>query len=413
MPPSHIAYYISSDNLGHAARASQLCNCFLLVDNTVSITLITQVTLQSFSIFKPERVDWRQVKVESTVVHHSLYELDVSQSIANLICLEQDVIMAREISWLGEHGVDLVLVDAPHLPCLAASKVGIMCVLVTNFGFAEVFSYFQGMTDGKPETKMRLDVAVGSMIKAYHCADLWMRLPGWLPNPGFLRTTLPSSTWIVDDKLELGIENNIFPPYSVSNPSYERKIVDTPLLARPPTGISETDLFKALGIPTQLFGNRVLLLLLQITSHPPQIPPNWICVTLWTPKIPLPNGYFVAPSDLHTPDIIKISSCVLGRLGYGAVSEAIAAGVPYVYVPKPYFIGEYSLRHLVETWPGYEGRAERLETQKFEDGLWWPTVLELVSRKKKGEDSPCVADNGEFIRQTIIEEWDHWQHSRN
>ncbi|KAF3911205.1 hypothetical protein AA313_de0210347 [Arthrobotrys entomopaga] len=232
MAPAHIAYYISPTGYGHAARSIQLCNCFLRADDAVTVTLISENIFQNLPIIQPARVNWRLLKTDPDIIQPSIYTLNVGRTIASLLCLEQNEIVARESNWLKESGVDLVLVDAGYLPCLSASKANIMSILIGNFGFAEVFSYFQGTYDCDPQIKGQLVATINTMINAYHCADLWMRLPGWLPNPGFLQTTLPSSTWIVDGRLHIDTESSIFPTYSVSKSSYKRRIIDTPLLAR-------------------------------------------------------------------------------------------------------------------------------------------------------------------------------------
>ncbi|KAK6350379.1 hypothetical protein TWF718_003572 [Orbilia javanica] len=410
MSPSHIAYYISSHGYGHATRAIQLCHSFLRAYDTIEITIVSQASSQIFLplLNASNRVNLRPVNIDSEVIQPTPYSLDVERTVRNLLNLDRDNIVRQEEEWLKGGDVDLVLVDAPFAPCIAASKAGVLTVLITNFSFAEVFSYFTPMVD--PSIRSLLSQSVDEAVEGYGHADIWLRLPGWLPNPGFLSATLPSSTWISDEALKVSTDETIAPEYSLSRPNFRRKIIDTPLISRPATAAtSKTDLLKILGVSPLLQSHKILLLLLPLPDPPPQIPSDWICVVAGsTPTMLLPDRYFVAPGDIHIPDLMKISGCVMAKLGYGTVSEVLAADIPLVYIPRRQFVEEYGLRHLVETFPGYENRAERLEIQEFEKGYWWWVVTELEGREKSGEPAGPV-DDGDAIRQLVVEQLEAWK----
>ncbi|KAK6506583.1 hypothetical protein TWF481_005041 [Arthrobotrys musiformis] len=409
MSPSHIAYYISSHGYGHATRAIQLCHSFLQAYDGIRITVVSQASSQIFLplLNASDRVNLRPVTIDSAVIQPTPYSLDVNKTVQNLLDLNKDDVVKQEEDWLKSHDIDLVLVDAPYAPCTAASRAGILSMLITNFSFAEVFSYFTSMVE--PDVQGLLSQAVDEAVKGYNHADIWLRLPGWLPNPGFLTAALPSSTWISDEALAISTEEAITPEFSLSRPSFRRKIIDTPLISRPATATSRIDLLKMLGIPPALQAHKILLLLLPLPEPAPQIPSDWVCVVAGsTPTMLLPDRYFIAPGDIHIPDVMKISSCVMAKLGYGTVSEVLAADVPLVYIPRRQFVEEYGLRNLVETFSGYENRAERLEIEEFEKGYWWWMVTELASREKSGEPAGLV-DDGDAIRRIVVEEWETWK----
>ncbi|KAK6349382.1 hypothetical protein TWF696_005670 [Orbilia brochopaga] len=412
--PSHIAYYISSHGYGHATRAIQLCHAFLQAHDALRITVVSQA---SSHIFLPllnssTRVSLRPVHVDSAVVQPTPYRVDVDATVDNLLRLhaEQDDIAARESDWLQTHRVDLVLSDAPYIASIAASKARCMNILITNFSFAEVFSYFHDMVE--PPIQSGLKEAVDAVVGGYSLADVWLRLPGSLPNPGFLSIELPSSNWIANEELRVKVGDKPEPERSTTNPRFVRRIIDTPLITRPSTTLSRVEVIKSLGIPTQLSNHRILLLLLPPPSPPPQIPSDWICLVAGsTPTDLLPDRYFVAPSDAHIPDVMKIASCVMAKLGYGTVSEVLAADVPIVYIPRRQFIEEYGLRELVDTWRGYEGRAERMEISDFEKGYWWWVITELADRTKTGDQDAGPTDDGDMLRRLALDQWRVWQGS--
>ncbi|KAF3235161.1 hypothetical protein TWF128_001915 [Orbilia oligospora] len=396
------------------------CGCFDTISPpchppTSPTTFLPMVVSQASSqIFLPllnasDRVNLRPVNIDSAVIQPTPYSLDVNKTVQNLLDLGKDEVVKQEEDWLKGHDVDLVLIDAPFAPCIAASRAGVLSILITNFSFAEVFSYFTSMVDSDLQTP--LCEVVDTAVKGYSHADIWLRLPGWLPNPGFLPATLPSSTWVSDEVLTVSTNSSVTPEYSLSRPSFQRKIIDTPLISRPATTTSKADLLKMLGIHPFLQTHKILLLLLPLPDPPPQIPSDWVCVIAGsTPTMLLPDRYFVAPGDIHIPDVMKISSCVMAKLGYGTVSEVLAADVPLVYIPRRQFVEEYGLRHLVETFSGYENRAERLEIEEFEKGYWWWMVTELAGREKSGEPAGLV-DNGDAIRRIVVEQWEGWKTS--
>lgn len=49
----------------------------------------------------------------------------------------------------------------------------------------------------------------------------------------------------------------------------------------------------------------------------------------------MPSARFTAmPLDVYVPDLIPLADAVLGKLGYGFVSECITLGTPLIYVPR-------------------------------------------------------------------------------
>ncbi|KAF9466587.1 transmembrane amino acid transporter protein-domain-containing protein [Collybia nuda] len=94
----------------------------------------------------------------------------------------------------------------------------------------------------------------------------------------------------------------------------------------------------------------------------------------------LPEDFFVAPKDIYMPDLTAMSDVLLGKLGYGTVSECVDSCTPFVYVSRPLFIEEHGLRHLLTK----EGVGVELLRQSYEAGDWADVVEEAWAR---GRDS--------------------------
>ncbi|KAF7424487.1 hypothetical protein PC9H_009794 [Pleurotus ostreatus] len=90
----------------------------------------------------------------------------------------------------------------------------------------------------------------------------------------------------------------------------------------------------------------------------------------------LPDGFYVAPRDVYMPDLTAVGDVLLGKLGYGTVSECVDACTPFVYVSRPLFIEEHGLRLLLEQ----EGVGVELSRQSYEAGDWASAVEEAFAR---------------------------------
>ncbi|CAA7266883.1 unnamed protein product [Cyclocybe aegerita] len=88
----------------------------------------------------------------------------------------------------------------------------------------------------------------------------------------------------------------------------------------------------------------------------------------------LPEEFYVAPRDVYMPDLTAVGDVLLGKLGYGTVSECVDACTPFVYVSRPLFIEEHGLRLLLER----EGVGVELSRQAYEAGDWGIAVSEAL-----------------------------------
>ncbi|KAI5892887.1 uncharacterized protein SCHCODRAFT_02668278 [Schizophyllum commune H4-8] len=90
----------------------------------------------------------------------------------------------------------------------------------------------------------------------------------------------------------------------------------------------------------------------------------------------MPEDFFIAPKDVYMPDLTAVADCLLGKLGYGTVSECIDACTPFVYVSRPLFIEEHGLRLLLDE----EGTGVELARAAYEQGDWAGAVEEAYQR---------------------------------
>ena len=179
-------------------------------------------------------------------------------------------------------------------PSLAAKEAGIPSILITNFSFDSVYSYLSTPildvtpsyhhTDSLPTV---LDIStddpipyselaplVEQIYAGYRCADLLVRLPGYIPIPSFfVQPSLPSFEWvdvksqqmwpnIIDDLTDSQARYELHPclPFSTAaqRKRIKRSVVQAPLLVRPPSSLSvytsegRSKLLSSIGVPIAL-----------------------------------------------------------------------------------------------------------------------------------------------------------------
>ena len=95
------------------------------------------------------------------------------------------------------------------------------------------------------------------------------------------------------------------------------------------------------------------------------------------------------------PDIVAISNLVISKLGYGIVSECIAAQTPLIYIPRADFAEYEVLRN---------GSSDMLHSHlmpkdDFLDGKWYDHVKACLSRPF---DWKAVRTDGAEVAAEIV-----------
>ncbi|KAI0052294.1 hypothetical protein FA95DRAFT_1675278 [Auriscalpium vulgare] len=97
----------------------------------------------------------------------------------------------------------------------------------------------------------------------------------------------------------------------------------------------------------------------------------------------LPEGFYIAPKDVYMPDLMAVGDVLLGKLGYGTVSECVDSCTPFVYVSRPLFVEEHGLRLYLTR----EGTGVEMAREQYEAGDWAGPVAEawLLGEQRKLE----------------------------
>lgn len=205
---------------------------------------------------------------------------------------------------------------------------------------------------------------ISQCAKDYACADAFIQLPGCTPLPK---------------------------DFSMS------KVHTAPLVSRLPQR-SARDVRSELGIPDHV---HVLVLCFggghSHTYHLREeaLPKDWVCVMLdgsdrETSKHLAglsKEKFFSVSADYYIPDLIHIADCVLGKVGYGFVSECVSCRTPLVYISRTHWAEEEYLRDYLHSCR----MGVPMQLSDFDAGAWDPSLQSALALRAQSstKTGPC------------------------
>ncbi|CAG8603346.1 22903_t:CDS:10, partial [Rhizophagus irregularis] len=411
---------------GHATRVVQVASEILKLQRKHKLYIISNAPKFIFQGAIDLGAKYRNAPIDAGVKQPRAYTVDRRETIDDLIKFldNKPIILNKEIQWLKDVKADIVLSDAPFLPCAAAALVGIPSAIVSNFTFDAVYS---GLCEGDEldDTIKRL---VEHVIKDYRNSELLIRLPGYIPIPSFSGTQLyPDNTitsssltsskgekTLYNEEKSVNYLSDINSFFSSPNTSkflkYHRNVIDVPLVVRKSITPKEIVL-KNLGIPKEIFTTHKILMvsfggqnLVGIEDWgTSSLPDNWIAIVCGSDGINLPDRFYSCPKNAYIPDLTNAADAIIGKLGYGTCSECIGHGKPFIYISRPQFIEELGLKRLMEL----QGICVEMPKSHFESGKWKSYIqkaydLSLSSSNSVTTIKPLTHDGG-FIAANLLE----------
>jgi len=293
----------------------------------------------------------------------------------------RDELLTSEVAWLESRQVDLVIVDATPLACIAGKLAGATVILLTNFTWDFIMRRHltaPEVTDAQlptsrdahlPNLKEMVDQASRDYAEG---VDLYLQLPGRCPIPTGL------------------------------SPS---KVQPAPLICRH-SSVDKTraDILKPYGIADD---ESLHVLLIGFGGHDASmwslqesfLPQGWVGLVLGglspstssSSSSPPPSAAAAAasqssprlislPFDVYVPDLVRASDAVLGKVGYGFVSEALAHSTPIIYISREHWAEELHLTELVAEYnAGFE-----MSFKDFVSGNWERSLDRALEMNAKG-----------------------------
>lgn len=359
-PRKHLvfAYYITGHGFGHATRVVEVVRHLIAAGHDVHVVtgapdFVFTSEIQSPNLFiRKVLLDCGAVQADALTVDR----LASLEKYSQTAVVPRASILATEVEWLNSITADLVVSDVVPVACRAASDAGIRSVCVTNFSWD--FIYAEYVTAAGYHHRS----IIWQIAEDYSHCEFLLRLPGYCPMPAF------------------------------------HDVIDIPLVVRR-LHKSRAEVRSELEI-----GDDVKLVIFNFGGQPAGwklkqewLPDGWLCLVCGaSDDQELPPNFIKLAKDVYTPDLIAACDCMLGKIGYGTVSEALAYKLPFVFVRRDYFNEESFLRNMLEY---YQGGVEMIRRDLL-TGHWKPYLERALSLK------PCYegATNGGEVAARILQD---------
>ncbi|KAL0312264.1 UNVERIFIED_CONTAM: L-arabinokinase [Sesamum radiatum] len=373
--PLIFAYYVTGHGFGHATRVVEVARHLILAGHDVHVVTGAPDYVFTTEIESP-RLFLRKVLLDCGAVQADALTVDRLASLekySETAVVPRDTILATEVKWLKSIKADLVVSDVVPVACRAAADAGIRSVCVTNFSWDFIYAEYV-MAAGHHHRSI-----VWQIAEDYSHCEFLIRLPGYCPMPAFrdaidvplvVRRLHKSRDEV---RRELGIADDV-------------KIVILNFGGQ----LNKYSCFMILGC---ISPNNITWSNLQPsgwTLKEDYLPHGWLCL-FWSFR-----KFHELAKDAYTPDMIAASDCMLGKIGYGTVSEALAYKIPFVFVRRDYFNEEPFLRNMLEF---YQGGVEMIRRDLL-TGHWRPYLERAISLK------PCYEGgiNGGEVAARILQD---------
>ncbi|KAM3239911.1 hypothetical protein ACQJBY_053540 [Aegilops geniculata] len=333
------AYYITGHGFGHATRALEVVRHLIGAGHDVHVVTAAPEFVFTTEIDSPS-LHIRRVLLDCGAVQADALTVDRLASLEKYhqtAVVPREAILRTEVEWLHSIKADLVVSDVVPVACRAAADAGIRSVCVTNFSWDFIYAEYV-VAAGNHHRSI-----VWQIAEDYSHCEFLLRLPGYCPMPAF------------------------------------RDVIDVPLVVRR-LHKSRSEVRKELGIAED-----VKVVIFNFGGQPAGwklkkewLPDGWLCLVCGASDTQeLPPNYVKLAKDAYTPDLMAASDCMLGKIGYGTVSEALAYKLPFVFVRRDYFNEEPFLRNMLEHYQcGIEMIRRDLLT-----GHWKPYLLRALTIK--------------------------------
>ncbi len=296
-PRRHLLLVISPHGYGHAAQASQVVNA--LRAHRSGLRLTVQTTLSSDYLHSRIDGEFDVISRASDfgLLMRSALEIDLDASAAAYAALHArwDEAVAEEAAALTALAPDLLLADVPYLSLAAAHVAGVPAIALCSLHWADIYRhYFSSRAEAAQ--------VLAQMETAYQQARAFLRPEPAMPMPG-LSNTLPIG------------------PLARCGRNRHGEIIAA-------LGLAE-DARLVLVAPGGVAARFAV-------EQWPRVPGvYWIVQADWQVTHPDALSLDVIEAlGLSFIDVLASSQAVLGKLGYGTVTECVCNGIPLLYVPR-------------------------------------------------------------------------------
>ncbi|HWE93735.1 MAG TPA: hypothetical protein VG269_07140 [Tepidisphaeraceae bacterium] len=334
----NLLFYISGHGYGHARRMAQVVRALSDLSPAATVRIRSAAPAHVLEPLSPESIE--KCDLDAGVVERDPLTIDREASLDRLVQFmgRREATIAGEAEVVHRLRPALIVADIPFLAGEVACRAGVPCVGISNFTWDWIYDHLFG---DDPR---------------YAAIAPWVR-------EGYGK---------MDALLEL--------PFGRTSPSIATKIA-MPLIAGK-SRIGPEEVLAQIGVPANdrrprvLFGTRGGLppgalavaardagefLFLCVHEPPEGLPANAKVVRL-SPR-------------LDFSDVLAVSSVVVSKLGYGIVSDCIAAGVPLVWPRREGFVEDEVMAADAPKWLP----MIQMPREDYQAGRWGRSLREALA----------------------------------
>ena len=356
----NIAIYTSAHGYGHTSRSYEIARSLIEKRSDITVYFNSWVPDSFFSSEENTQIIRRRKRFDVGIHQIDSLTMDLSGTLNVLeeLSKNSNQLIEEEVDFLKVAGIELVLVDLPHLIFEAAYKADVPAWGLSNFSWDWIYEEYVNEYAG-------FQSHIDMIREAYQRAEGVFRLPF----SGGMRAF--------------------------------RRVIDVPLVARR-SKLGRNESRKRLGINPY---DQVILF--SFGGFKLNISPNIAAsnsvILLSSDPSPDPGFPFRHVSDealkeldIRYCDLVAAADAVVSKLGYGIVSECIANRTALIYTPRGQFREYPILHHAVYQYlPSAEIKQEELE-----DGRWLNAFTSILNREFQQK---LECGGAEFVADSLIE----------
>ncbi|MCO6414376.1 MAG: hypothetical protein J5I92_16700 [Thiogranum sp.] len=349
---------ITSHGFGHAAQVAPVVNALRQRLPSLQVSVLGSLP----ESFLRERIDGDFVLIPEMpdfgLLMNSAFDIDFTASADAYAQLHRnwDARVGQEKQRLEALAPDLILADIPYLTLAAARSAGIPALALCSLNWADIYRWYFSQ---RPESAPVLE----QMEEAYKSARAFLCPEPSMPMP------------FLENRVAIG------PIAKTGNCAREA------LRDRLDVGADEALILVAPGGVKARF---------PMESWPRARHIRWLVAESW--RVTHPDVIPIERSGWGFTDLIASCDAVLGKCGYGTVTECVVNRTPLMYIERPDWPEEQSLVEWLDAHSaGVPVSPQRLRSGEFGD---------LVRRARSLSVQGCVADGAgqaaKFLEEQLL-----------
>jgi hypothetical protein len=343
----HLLVAVSPHGFGHAAQVAPVINA--LVRRLPALRVTVQSTVAAWFLRQRIDTDFQLVDRSSDfgLMMNSALNIDLESSTSAYAELHGswEARVSEEASLLRALAPSLVLADVPYLSLAAAQAAAIPALALCSLNWADIYRHYFSHRREAPCVLQQMETAY-SAAAAFLCPEPCMPMH-WL--------------------------NNTVSIAPIAARGQNRRAALNELLGLD----SSTALVLVApgGVHTRFAMER----------WPADQHIHWLVSENWRVVHPCATAF--ERTGMAFTDLVTSCDAVLGKCGYGTVTECVVNGTPLLYIPRP----DWPEEPILLSWLNNHRAAVEVSPEKLASGNFGDSVAAARALHVK----PCAADGAE------------------